>query len=454
MTRDAVKRITGYSCLLFFVLAISTFILVYLGTNTTILLIVKLLEFVFLVLFLIYFYRKYIKPIEKATITMDKILQGNYHARVHYFANGTVGELSRKINALARSLSELTIQEQIQAEQLSTVIENSESGLALIDEKGYIHVVNRKFSSMFGKDPEAYIGYLYYDVLEIEQIHQTVQESFLFEQNVKKIFSITKDREKVHFEVVGAPIFNERNHIKGAVLVIYDITEFKNIETMRKDFVANVSHELKTPITSIKGFAETLLSGAGEDKTTRDQFLHIIYEESNRIQYLIDDLLTLSSLEKEDPDLHMTKIEPRFLVNDILPIIEQQAKKEQINVSVTIDEDCTFEADEEKIKQVLLNLLTNAVSYTHEGGEVSLSIKAEDDTVAFYVKDTGIGISKEDLPRLFERFYRVDKARSRQTGGTGLGLAIVKHIVEIHKGTISVESELNKGSTFKVTLPK
>src|SRR5699024_3892698 len=148
---------------------------------------------------------------------MDKLLKGNYHARIHNQMNGSIGKLSTKINSLARNLSELTIQEQIQAEQLSTIIENSESGLVLIDEKGYIHVVNRKFLSMFGKTPQDYIGYLYYDVLGNEQIHHTVQETFLYEKHVKHLFSLYKNEERVYLEIVGAPIFNERNLLKGAV---------------------------------------------------------------------------------------------------------------------------------------------------------------------------------------------------------------------------------------------
>src|SRR5690625_4406871 len=292
MNSKLARYIISYSFLIIAILAVSTFILFQVVNNASVLMIVTTIELILLISIIAYFFRKYVKPIEKASRTMDKLLKGNYHARVHHQMNGSIGELSTKINSLARNLSELTIQEQIQAEQLSTVIENSESGLVLIDEKGYIHVVNRKFISMFGKKPSDYIGYLYYDVLENEQIHHTVQETFLYEKHVKHLFSVGElDEEQSYLQIVGAPIFNERNMLRGAVLVIYDITEFKKIETMRKDFVANVSHELKTPITSIKGFAETLLDGASNDTNTRNYFLSIIFEESKRIQYLIEDLL-------------------------------------------------------------------------------------------------------------------------------------------------------------------
>lgn len=438
----------------FLMIAVLGFILSGIVTNLVILIAVLLIQFVIFTIFLFYFYDKYVKPIDKAVETMDKLLKGNYHARIHHPISGTIGELFTKINSLARSLSELSLQEQIQSEQLSTVVENSESGLVLIDEKGYIHIVNRKFISMFGKKPSDYIGHLYYDVLENEQIHHTVQETFLYEKQVKHLFSLEGKNEEIYIQIVGAPIFNERNMLRGAVLVIYDITEFKKVETMRKDFVANVSHELKTPITSIKGFAETLLDGAAEEPEVRTQFLNIIFEESKRIEHLIEDLLVLSKLEKDESAINVEHIEVDYMLDDILPVVEQQALQKNIDMKVEMDQNVTLEADEEKIKQILFNLVTNAISYTPEKGSVSIKIKEEEHDVCFIVQDTGIGISEQDLPRIFERFYRVDKDRSRETGGTGLGLAIVKHIVEAHQGKIDVDSELGKGTTFKVYIPK
>ena len=454
MKRFLSKKLIGYYLFFFITLVISGAVLSQTVTNFYVLVAVLIIEYLVFVLILFYFFDKYVKPIEKASETMDKLLKGNYQARIHHQMSGSVGELNKKINSLARNLSELTIQEQIQAEQLSTVIENSESGLVLIDEKGYIHVVNRKFISMFGKTPQHYIGYLYYDVLENEQIHHTVQEAFLYEKHVKHLFSLTEEEETTYLEIVGAPIFNERNMMKGVVLVIYDITEFKNLEVMRKDFVANVSHELKTPITSIKGFAETLLDGAAEDPDTLRQFLTIIYDESNRIQLLIEDLLILSKLEKDDSTIYLSSFEVGVMLGEILPIIEHQAKQKEITINVDAKDDLVLHADEEKIKQILLNLLTNSISYTPAHGSVSLSIKDGEKNVCFEIADTGIGMSKEVLPRIFERFYRVDKDRSRDTGGTGLGLAIVKHIVEVHGGEIEVESEIEKGTKFSVYIPK
>ncbi|HLQ96167.1 MAG TPA: ATP-binding protein [Pseudogracilibacillus sp.] len=453
MKRLFSKKVISYALFFFLVIALTGIILLPVTNNYFMLFSVLIIEFIIFLIFIVQFFDKYIHPIENTSQTMDKLLEGNFHARVHQPMNGTIGELSQKINALARNLSKLTIQEQIQAEQLSTVIENSESGLVLIDEKGYVHIVNRKFLAMIDKPSQDFIGDLYYDVFQNEDFQAVVQEAFLYEERVKKEFSFYQHGETVYLEMVGAPIFNERNFLRGAVLVISDITEFKHVEMMRKDFVANVSHELKTPITSIKGFAETLLDGALQDKATQEQFLNIIYEESDRIQLLIEDLLSLSRLEKEDSGLQIDKVHLDDLIENVLKMIAALASEKETTIQTEVQPHIVFQADEEKIKQLLLNLLTNAISYTPAHAKVRLNVHQKNGAVSIQVSDEGIGIEQQDLPRIFERFYRVDAARSRDTGGTGLGLAIVKHIVELHQGQIEVDSEYGKGTSFTVSLP-
>jgi len=448
------KKIMGYLLIIFIVLSLSGFILAQVVTNIYVLISVLVITFIIFAVMLFHFFDKYIKPIEKASWTMDKLLQGNYYARVNQEMNGTIGELSGKINTLAKNLSKLTIQEQIQAEQLSTIIENSESALVLIDEKGYIHIVNRKFLSVFGKTSQAYVGYIYYDVIDHEAIHHTVQETFLYEKRVKETFSITHNDEKIYLELVGAPIFNERKMLKGAVLVIYDITEFKHIELMRKDFVANVGYELQAPIKSIKADAEKLQNHTSIDDISKDTLIKIIYEESTRIEMLLDDLLILSNLEKDETKLHLRTVKTGEMIDDILPSIQEKAEKKDILISVEASREIEFTADEEKVKQILFNLMMNGITYTPEQGEVKLEIHSNGDNIRFKVSDNGIGISKHAIPRIFERFYRVDKDRSINTNGTGLGLAIVKHIVEVHNGEIQVDSELEHGTSFTIDIPK
>lgn len=448
------KSLFSYAIGILLIVAITGAILSPIVDNFWVLISVLVIEYIIFIIILLHFFDKYIKPIKKASRTVDQLVQGNYRARVRHPATGSIGALSTKINALARNLSELSMHEQLQAEHLSTVIDNTESGLALIDEKGYIHLVNRKFITMFGKTPKDYVGYLYYDVLANEKIHQTVQETFLYERNVKESITQQNETEKNYLEIVGAPIFNEKNMLKGAVLVLYDITELKNLELMRKDFVANVSHELKTPITSIKGFSETLLDGAMDEEKSKKNFLEIIYQESDRLQLLIEDLLTLSNLERDGFKLTRSTVDISMLLEEITPMINHQARKHDLHLTVEVDDNLTVQADKEKLKQVIINLVNNAISYTPAAGKIILRIQETTDFIRIQVKDTGIGIELEALPRVFERFYRVDKARSRNTGGTGLGLAIVKHIIEVHGGKITVESEINKGTLFSVYFPK
>ncbi|QHE53224.1 two-component system histidine kinase PnpS [Pontibacillus sp. HMF3514] len=399
-------------------------------------------------------FEKYIKPIRSASGVADELAKGNYRARTYEGNFGEAEKLTTSINVLARNLQEMTMQKQMQKDRLEAVISNMGNGLMLIDEKGYIHLVNRAFLESFGGSSSDYLGYLYYEAVKEEEIHKAVKEVFMTEETVRNSFILPLQIERRFLEVLGAPIINHEKEWKGVVLVFHDITELKHLEQMRKDFVANVSHELKTPITSIRGFSETLLQGAMEDEALREQFINIILKESERLQSLIHDLLELSKLEKEGFHLNIESVSLKELIEDIVPIVEQQAKEKDITINQNIHEGETIRADSARLKQVVMNMLTNAINYTPQQGEVGIELHSNDDYMEIIVKDTGIGIPEEDIPRIFERFYRVDKARSRNSGGTGLGLAIVKHIVEAHEGWIEVESEYQKGTAFHIYLPK
>ncbi|MDC3423972.1 cell wall metabolism sensor histidine kinase WalK [Aquibacillus sp. 3ASR75-11] len=437
----------------FFVLGIGI-VLSQITTDWVIMIVALISLAVLFFVLLFQIYEKYFKPIRSATNVAEELAKGNFKARTYESNFGEPGRLGNSLNTLARSLQEVTIQEKMQESQLKTVISNMDSGLILIDERGYVHLVNRKFLRIFGGESKDYVGYIYYDVLSQDQIHHAIQEAFMYEEKVKDSFTLRVDIEKRFLEIGGAPIFNESGQLKGVVLVFHDITELKMLEQMRKDFVANVSHELKTPITSIRGFTETLLDGAMEDEATRRQFLNIILDESERLQSLVHDLLELSRLEKDEMKLQLESVQIKELLQDVLPVIEHQAQKKNIQLFLDVMENVTIQVDVNRLKQVFINLLNNAISYTSNNGEVKLKVQESDEMVHIKVSDTGIGIPDDAKTRIFERFYRVDKARSRNTGGTGLGLAIVKHIVEAHGGTIRVESELNKGAIFIVELPK
>jgi two-component system phosphate regulon sensor histidine kinase PhoR len=236
------------------------------------------------------------------------------------------------------------------------------------------------------------------------------------------------------------------------LIVLRDLTELRRLERVRQDFVANVSHELRTPLTSIKAMAETLLDGARTDENVAERFLETIIRESDRLVRLSSDLLDLS--RAETLGLEKTSIDLATLIADVVSRFSAQAAAAGVEIHNTVRSPLIVLADNDEMAQVIVNLLDNAINYTPRGGEVAISAEDGEALVLISVTDTGIGIMSHDIPRLFERFYRADKARSRASGGTGLGLSIVKHIVENHGGSVGVQSEFNKGSTFTFTVPR
>lgn len=398
---------------------------------------------------------RYTKPIESATNVAIELAKGNYRARTYEDHVDETGMLSASINILARNLQELVKSHEMQQDRLSTLIESMGSGLILIDSRGYINLINRPYKELFNVNPAEYLYRLYHEVLEHQEISALVEEIFMTEQKTRKQVVLTLSIERKYFEVYGAPIIGTNNVWKGVLLVFHDITELKKLEQMRKDFVANVSHELKTPITSIKGFSETLLDGAMKDQKALEAFLSIILKESNRLQSLIQDLLDLSKIEKQGFKLSVTELDLHEQISDVLAMLKGKMEEKKINLDFnTSNSGISIEGDPDRLKQVFINIINNAINYTPNGGNISIMILNQQRHVAVLVKDTGIGIEKDEIPRIFERFYRVDKARTRNSGGTGLGLAIVKHIIEAHKGSIEVNSEIGKGTVFTVRLHK
>jgi two-component system phosphate regulon sensor histidine kinase PhoR len=240
----------------------------------------------------------------------------------------------------------------------------------------------------------------------------------------------------------------------GAVIVLHDITELRKLERVRRDFVANVSHELRTPLTAIQGFSETLLAGAIDDPQNRVRFLEIILEHSKRLARLTDDLLMLSKMDADRLNLEINRLSVPQFVESCVETTQRPAAEKDLRISVNLAERVPdIAADRRRLAEILQNLLDNAIQYTPAGGQIMVSASADADEVTFTVSDTGIGIPRADQPRIFERFYRVDVARSREVGGTGLGLAIAKHLVEVHGGRIWVESEVGRGSQFHFSVP-
>jgi len=395
-----------------------------------------------------------VKPMEDARRVANELAKGNFSARTFEGTNLEIGELNQSINVLAENLEEITQTYENQQERLETLIENMGSGLILISTKGDITLVNRSCKVFFDENTDLWKSQLYYKVIKHKKIIKFIQEIFLTEKPTRKQLKLHIGIYFKHFDVHGAPIIGYDEKLKGIVVVFHNITELKKLEQARKDFVANVSHELKTPVTSLKGFTETLLDGAMDDEQLRKQFLTIIATESERLEGLITDLLELSKIEGTQFQLYMQDVKLDSLIDEVFLMLQDNAKSKKMTLKKKVIGSSEIVGDPHRIKQILINLVNNAIVYTPEEGNITVRVREQNETVLLEVEDTGIGISKKEIPRVFERFYRVDRARSRNSGGTGLGLAIVKHLAEALHARITVDSEVGKGTTFRLLFYK
>ena len=397
--------------------------------------------------------RDFITPITNITRTAIELSKGNYRARA--FANGpkTVVELRNSINILARNLQDITKTRAIEEERLKTLIENMGSALMMIDREGNISIVNRKFQTLFKLDPELLIGKSFLSLHLPKQLEEFIDHVFLTEMPYRQQLDMEIDGEIFNEQIYGAPVVGGHGRWLGVVIVMHDIRELVRLEQIRKDFVANVSHELRTPITSIKGFSETLLDGAFKDEQMLLSFLGIIQEESNRIEMLVHDLLELSKIERHGFTLDIVPTKLHDILIRVVALTSASLEAKNMQFEVEIEQDATVLGDVNRLIQIFTNLIHNAIAYSKEDTIVKLRINANEQYGIFEVKDQGIGIEKSEIPLIFERFYRIDRARSRNSGGTGLGLSIVKHLIEAHEGKIQVTSEVGKGTSMKVYLP-
>lgn len=324
-------------------------------------------------------------------------------------------------------------------------------GLLLLDDRGTIHTSNRALHEIFNVS-EQLTGKTVMEAFRLHALSDIV-EKLKTEQHVLGFELEVPALKSKWVEVNASTILDDDKRRLGAVLVFHDVTRLKQLENTRQEFVANVSHELRTPLSMIKGYAETLLSGAMSDPEVSTRFLQTIERHADRLAHLINDLLTISQLESGRMDLNPAPTKIGSVVDSVFQELRARADALQVATENGIESEVTVAADPERLRQVFLNLVENAIKYGKKGGRVVVSAERPDThTIQVSVADDGPGIPPDALPRIFERFYRVDKARSRETGGTGLGLAIVKHIIQSHGGRVWVQSELGKGSTFYFTL--
>ncbi|MDJ1111521.1 MULTISPECIES: two-component system histidine kinase PnpS [Macrococcus] len=398
-----------------------------------------------------YINKSYIQPIKEVTYASKLLASGNYKVRVPESNVTETKDLFISMNILARTLQDFMNEQKLQRNRLETTLQNIPSATLLVNSYGEVVIANETFLNFFNRGNK--IKKAHYDtVIEHKDVKRMIKEAIATEKPINETIEHNVNVHKKYFDAAVVPVLSKkRKRIEGIVIVLHDITQLKTLEQMRKDFVANVSHELKTPITSIKGFTETLLDGAKEDKNTLEMFLDIILKESNRIQVLVSELLELSKIEQAN-HFNMVKVNLPQKVFNSVEVVYPLAEKKNIKFNLELEKNLFVLAEPSKLKQVMINLLSNAINYSPEDAEITVKVYLKADECIVEIIDQGIGIAPEEITRIFERFYRVDKARSRDSGGTGLGLAIVKHIIEVFNGEIDVESELGKGSTFRIKL--
>ncbi len=383
------------------------------------------------------------EPIKEMTFATERMAKGEYSRRVRVRRDTELKKLAMNFNHMAERVEHIFIENDEKQNRLEAILKSMNSGVLAIDNDNHIIIINRFCKELFGISEEI-IGKNIYEIKELKELISAIDsDEDQIEVQIKK--PIIRDIRMKSAEIYGDKIFKV-----GTVVVFEDITDMKKLEKMRSQFVANVSHELKTPLTSIKGFSETLKYV--EDEETRNKFLDIINEESERLTRLINDILSLSAIEQT----RVSKRERILVVKEmekIYSLLSPRADSRKITLVFDQKEDLVIRGNRDQFKQMILNLADNALKYTKENGTVTLSLERSEDFALITVKDTGEGIPKKHLDRIFERFYRVDKSRDRVMGGTGLGLAIVKHIVLSFDGTISVESVVQKGTIFKIYLP-
>lgn len=384
--------------------------------------------------------RAIMEPLRDLENVTARIANGDLHIRVKQGFNGEIGSLGRTFNNMADQLQNQINQVIDKQNRLESILSSMESGVIAVDRRNRIIIINPYAKRIFGIRKDI-TGAQISDYIKDYDLNKFLNNEEDIEGEIKLLHPIERE-----LKIKKSSIIYDLEKI-GKVIAVQDISEIKRLENMRSQFVTNVSHELKTPLTSIKGFAETLKYV--EDDETRKKFLDIINKESERLSRLINDILVLSKIES-DVFGEEEEFSPNIIIEDVLNMVKSLAESKAISLNLEQNNNQLLYGDRDKFMQIVLNLVENGIKYSNQGAMVIVRSYSEKGNYVLQVQDTGIGIPKEDLPRIFERFYRVDKAR--KSGGTGLGLAIVKHIVKTFNGEIIIDSTVGVGSVFTVKL--
>ncbi len=395
-----------------------------------------------------------VRPLREMKRGVERFASGDLSTRLSIPDTDEFAMLAEEMNSMAAQLDEKLKTVVNQRNELEAVLSSMVEGVIAFDEEDRIITINSAAADFLRIDPDKAAGQSVQETIRIADLQDFIRRTSTASSPVEDEIILYADGEK-HLQVHGTHLEDPDGNRIGALLVMNDLTRIRTLEKIRKDFVANASHEIRTPVTAIKGFIETLLDGAMDDSEVAHRFLGIIGKHSDRLNAIVEDLLNLSRIEREAESGEIT-LEDGNIVEVIEEAVEAcraEADRKNITVRSMCSEPLILPINRSLLVQALINLVDNAIKYSEEAQDVMVKCEAVETGMAISVVDNGRGIPSEHLPRLFERFYRVDKARSRDLGGTGLGLAIVKHIVQAHSGEVSVESEPGKGSTFTINLP-
>ena len=398
--------------------------------------------------------RRIIRPIEEMKKDTERFADGDLSPRLTVPDSEELASLAEALNQMAAQLDHRIKTIVSQRNQLETVLASMLEGVVAIDNEERIINLNAAAAGFFECHPENCPGRNLQEVIRNSTLQRFVRKSISSKVTKEDDISLHHNGEKT-LHLQSSPLLDANKEQIGTLVVFNDVTHLRRLEDMRRDFVANVSHEIKTPLTAIKGFVETLRLGNVDKPEETERFLGIIEKHVDRLSFIVEDLLSLSRIEQED-ERDAIQIEKGVILDVLKSAIQtcrSKAKEKKIVISHICDPKLTSHFDSSLLEQALVNLLDNAIKYSEPDSAIYLKANLNDAEVKIIVEDRGIGIAKKHLPRLFERFYRVDKARSRNLGGTGLGLAIVKHIAQAHGGNVSVESTLGEGSVFTIHLP-
>jgi two-component system phosphate regulon sensor histidine kinase PhoR len=398
--------------------------------------------------------RNYTRPLIAMTAAARAVAAGDYDRPLRVDRKDEIGDLAGALNVMTAQLKSQIDTITAERNQTFAILASMVEGVVAVDRDDVVVHVNSAAEAILGIDATSAQGRRIWEVTRVVEVSEALNDAMKEDRVRVSEARIAKPQKDQVIQLIGSPLKNANGERVGAVVVMHDVSELRQLEGVRRDFVANISHELKTPLAAIRGLVETLIDDDEMEPATHQRFIEKIHDQSMRLSSLVSDLLTLSRLESDQGGVQFESTDLREAVAESYRALVHAAESKKVEMAARVaDGPVVIEGDGEALRELVDNLLSNAIKFTPEGGRVNMRLGVEGPNAVLTVEDTGIGIAPEDQGRIFERFYRVDKARARQLGGTGLGLSIVKHVALAHGGNVSLKSAPGRGSTFRVQIP-